>query len=60
MLLDFRLGYRNEGDREGDWKLLAESAEDRKLVCTISTNEKNEVGITENLSVPTLLMRRMR
>ncbi|XP_052101149.1 protein wntless homolog [Mytilus californianus] len=42
MLLDFRLGYRNEGDREGDWKLLAESAEDRKLVCTIAYNEKNE------------------
>lgn len=34
LLLDFRLGYRNKGDKPGDWKLLAESVEDRKLECT--------------------------
>lgn len=35
MLLDFRLGYRDVKDRPDDWKLLAESAEDRKLVCSL-------------------------
>lgn len=45
MLLDFRLGYRDEEDREDDWKLLAESAEDRKLVCSIDINpNKTESG----------------
>jgi len=39
MLLDFRLGYRDVKDRPDDWKLLAESAEDRKLVCSIQHNQ---------------------
>lgn len=41
MLLDFRLGYRNANDKADDWKLLAESVEDRKLECTKS----NEVSL---------------
>jgi len=33
--LDARLGYRNRDDPEKDWKLYAESIEERTLECSI-------------------------
>lgn len=32
--LDTKLGYRNVGDKDGDWKLFASSVEKRNLDCT--------------------------
>ena len=33
--LDVRMGVRDEGDGEDDWKHLASSVEDRNLQCTL-------------------------
>ena len=33
--MDARLGYRNKGDADTDWKLYAESIEERTLDCSI-------------------------
>ena len=38
MLLD--LGYRNKGDREDDWKRIANSTESRRMDCDIKTVRK--------------------
>lgn len=35
MTLDARLGYRNRGDADGDWKYYAHSVEERILHCDI-------------------------
>jgi len=33
LTLDTKLGYRNLGDNDGDWKLFATSVEKRNLDC---------------------------
>ncbi|KAK3089677.1 hypothetical protein FSP39_005548 [Pinctada imbricata] len=38
--LDIRMGVRNKDDREDDWKLLAESVEDRTLQCALPAHDK--------------------
>ena len=40
MLLDARIGYRSKYDKPNDWKLLADSLEERILECQIE--EKKE------------------
>lgn len=35
LTLDAKLGYRNKGDKVGDWKYYASSVEERMLHCTI-------------------------
>ena len=40
--LDARMGYRNKGDKDPDWKLYAESVEERQLECFIDGEPKDE------------------
>lgn len=37
--LEARIGYKNEGDGDGDWKELAKSTEQRTLECTLEPNQ---------------------
>ena len=40
IMIDARLGYRNKGDDEGDWKEYARSFEARNLDCSIDDDKK--------------------
>jgi len=42
VMLDAKLGYRNKGDKEGEWKEYARSFEARNLDCTIDEDKKLE------------------
>ena len=48
--IDARLGYRNKGDPEGDWKELARSLNTRNLECSID-NHKIRDGLYHNCSM---------
>lgn len=43
--LDARLGYRNRGDEDSDWKYYASSVEERILDCSID-NVSNIISYT--------------
>ncbi len=49
-MLDARLGYRNKGDAETDWKEYAKSFEARNLNCDIDEDKKIE-GYHYNCSI---------
>lgn len=49
--LDVRLGVRDEGDNEDDWKHLASSVEDRNLQCTLVMNSVFPNDKEENLLI---------
>jgi hypothetical protein len=44
-MLDTRLAYRNKYDKDNDWKLYAESMEERTLDCEI---DEEKAGYTYN------------
>lgn len=50
VMLDAKLGYRNKGDKDGDWKEYARSFEARNLDCTID-EDKKVVGYYYNCSM---------
>ncbi len=50
LMLDARLGYRNKGDAETDWKEYAKSFEARNLNCDIDEDKKIE-GYHYNCSI---------
>ncbi|XP_075219364.1 wnt ligand secretion mediator [Lycorma delicatula] len=41
MTLDARMGYRNKGDADGDWKYYASSVEQRTLDCTMEKKRED-------------------
>lgn len=40
LMLDTRLAYRNKWDKDSDWKLYAESMEERTLECDIEEEKE--------------------